>query len=271
VNAPAQVDTRPSKPRTKGGAAIPLWIVNEITLPDGKRDISFKVNSATVPQEQRRLRNEVDRTLSALQVLFPVDGDQRFNSAFDKLLSLAQLGLVGDRRNPEIARDALKSLQAEIFDRESTRITNLYLRSFFLKSLIFCTPSIIVFLSSFWLSLQPWVVNIFLVWMACMFGTWVSIASRKFDLDFYGLVGIEESGIEPTVRLLFSGLVTLVLVLMLSGGLADLSLGQFHAASWEKSPVNALLLGAIAGIAERVLPKTVIARAEKAVASAGSS
>lgn len=103
---------------------------------DDPYDIDFAVCRNDVPTDLLRLKSDIERTLSALRVLYLHDGDPnddkvkrknaKYMAANTKLLSLAQVGL-GETGAPEVAREALASLHAEILDREAGVIKNRYL------------------------------------------------------------------------------------------------------------------------------------------------
>jgi predicted membrane protein len=80
-------------------------------------------------------------------------------------------------------------------------------------------------------------------------------------MSFYDLARIEEDQLDPSIRLAFTGLLTLVLALMLSTGLIAVTIGGFHANEWPKSVEDALLLGALAGLGEKALPANIMKHA----------
>jgi hypothetical protein len=113
--------------------------------------------------------------------------------------------------------------------------------------------------------------NFFLTWSGCMAGAWASFASRKVTLVVGDLVALEEDRIEPQLRLLFAGVLTMILGLIFSTGVADINVGSFQTSNILKSGSIAFLIGAFAGLAEKALPSAVMARATTVINSGGST
>ncbi len=70
------------------------WIVSERTDQTGRKDIYFQPVKQGCPADQQKLKNEIERTLSAIGTIYPPSSEAKFNEAFAKLLSLTQVGLV---------------------------------------------------------------------------------------------------------------------------------------------------------------------------------
>ncbi len=98
-----------------------------------------------------------------------------------------------------------------------------------------------------------------------MAGAWASFASRKVKLGFSDLAALEEDRIEPGLRLLFAGVLTIILALIFTPGVADIHVGDFRASSILGSGSVALLIGSFAGLAEKALPSAVMARANSVI------
>jgi hypothetical protein len=104
-----------------------------------------------------------------------------------------------------------------------------------------------------------------------MVGAWASFATRKVILSFRDLVALEEDRVEPQLRLLFTGLLTVILSLIFLTGVADVEVGSFQASSLLDSGTVALLLGAFAGLAEKALPSAVLSRASSVITAVNPS
>ena len=242
------------------------WIVSERAGADERRDINFQKFNGEVPGDQTKLKNDVERTLSSLYILYPTARDkQKFDAYFDKLLSLSQVGLVGVRPSTTTAADALASLHSEILDQEAGRVKNSYLRRVGLWGLALLAPTVVIsVVLTIWVpasGLRDVYRNVALIWSACMVGTWLSVASRKLTMSFFDLAKLEEDRLDPSIRLVFTGLLTAVLALLLYTGVVTITVGAFHANDWSKLPQNSLLLGALAGIGEKALPANILPHA----------
>jgi hypothetical protein len=126
-SAEKQNDRPPDEHESPGVAGgVSYWVISERTGEDGEKDIFFQVLAPGCPAEQQQLKDDVERTLSALRAIYAGE-TAKFNEAFAKLLALAQVGLPGESPATSVARAALDSLKAEVVDQEAGRIKNQYM------------------------------------------------------------------------------------------------------------------------------------------------
>ena len=241
------------------------WAVERRRGEDDQPDIFFRVLKSGCPTEQQQLKNEIERTLSALKTIY-VPGS-KFNEAFAKLLSLAQVGLVGATPATSVAEAALDSLKNEIVDREAGRVKNGYMVKLGKWALAFCAVGILLYwlvgINCAWIPRQVRAnQNFLLLWSGCMVGVWCSFASRKVIMSFFDLARIEEDRIDPPLRLIFSGLLTSILGLIFVTGFANIVVGTFEGAKFINDGSVALLIGALSGLAEKALPGALMQRAQ---------
>ena len=229
------------------------------------RDIDFCVDQsrigADIPEEQYALRDEIDQTLTVLRILFP-SGDSRFREYFVPLLALAQTGLVGDFAQPALAVRALSSLKAEIVAREAGQVKNAYMRRLGWTALLFAVPAIAaaVWLSSFHHDLLM-LSNFLLLWAGCMVGVWLSFGARKTVLRFEELHVLEQDRLEPAIRLLFAGLLTLLLGLLFHLKVLEVNFGGASSSALADNWEIALVVGALAGFSEQLLSPAITKQA----------
>ncbi len=257
------------------------------------QDIHFGVYDIAdpMPPEQQKLKNRIETTLSALKLIYNVETTDpkrqarnraSFDEAFDKLFALTSLGLGQEHSKTEIADAALTSLQAEIVDREGGRVKNEYLEKLGIPALLAALVFSLIFLAYQYIPqcaahfsfcgdtkydfLFPEELHkfrhIFLVLAGCMGGTWASFAIRKVALTFYDLAIIEQDRIAPYMRLIFTGVLTTILTLIVTTGLVDIVIGGFKASSLLTSGAVAVLVGAFAGLSEQALPAAIAQRAK---------
>lgn len=264
-------DSDPLQVESEFESPVGYWGVEPRQAEDGTPDINFRVLKPDAPQDQRELKNEAERALTVIKALYRRAEDERkLREAVAKLLALCQVGLVGANASPAVAIDALRVLEADIVEREAGPIKNQYMRKLGGWAALFGMLGLFAYLICEHL---PWVPfdefyryrTVFLVWGGAMAGTWVSFASRKVRLSFTDLVALEEDRIEPQLRLVFTGILTVILVLVFITGLADVKIGAFQASSLAQSGTVALLLGAFAGLAEKTLPSAVMSRANTVI------
>jgi hypothetical protein len=242
------------------------WSVGERVGDDKRKDIHFKIHCPECPPVQQTFKNEVEKFLTALKIIYPKSGTEEsanFSEAFSKLLALTRVGLVGKEPNTIVGMDALSSLKSDIFEREAGRIKNSYMIKFGFRSF----PTFFFFLLLYFSVtygkdfVPPQIYsyrNFFLLCAGTTVGVWASFATRKVTLEFYDLINLEEDRLDPTIRVLFSVVLSSVLGLIFVTGFADVILGSFRASSLLKSGSTAILVGALAGISEKALPAAVM-------------
>lgn len=219
------------------------------TLPDA--------DAGPIPQDQLDLKDDVERTLTVLRAIFP-EGDVRFGGYFRQLLSLAQTGLVGEHANAIVGKQALSSLKNDITIREGGRIKNKYMRMLGIRALVLGSPALAVALA---LHLLPgrydFLQNFLGLWAGCCAGVWLSFGTRKNVLQFEDLAIPEEDRMEPAVRLIFAGLLTIILGLAFSLDALNIEVGNASASKITEDFRLAVLVGALCGVGERMLSTRV--------------
>jgi hypothetical protein len=247
------------------------WYVLPRETDDGTLDIEFQVVNPNCPPAQRAIKQEIERDVSTINALYADPRDRRkATEAFNKLLAIARVGLVGRNASPEIAADALRAFEADVVNRESGPVKNAYMRKLGMCAGGFAVTALAGF---FFCDLFPRLpfsqvveYKYFLVlWAGCMLGTWASFASRRVTLGFHELVALEEDRIEPALRLVFAGSLTLILGLVFTTGMANIEIGAFSAAQMKVSGTIAFLTGAFAGISEKALPSAILTRASNII------
>lgn len=248
-----------------------FWRVEPRTAEDGTPDIHFKVEDPNCPQEQRDLKLAVERALTVIKALYSLPKDRKkLDESVAKLLALSQVGLVAAA--PAIASDALRSFEHDIVEREAGPIKNAYMRKLGLWAAGFGGSALAAYfvLETFPNFALPQIQayrGMLLVWTGCMIGAWASFATRKVNISFADLTKLEEDRIDPPLRLMFTGILTLVLALIFTTGMADVEVGSFRASMLLSSGSVAMLLGAFAGLGEKALPSAVSSRADQVINS----
>lgn len=234
-------------------------------LEGDPREIHFRTTNEPPSEAQLALKSEVERTLVIIQLLYPARSGKscpQFTRAFAALLSLAQCGLVGESAQPEVARRALLELRNEITSREAGPTKNRYMRD--LGRWAFILGGITSLGGSVFREIRfDSISSLLFIWTGCMAGVWLSFGIRNTSLSFEELVAPESDNLEPSMRLLFTGLISVVLGLLFIKGCITLTLGTLSTAIVAYDPGVALLFGALLGISELALPSKVTVQAAK--------
>ena len=214
----------------------------------------------SVPDDQLALQDEIERVLVVLRSLFPA-GSPRFAEYFRPLLSLAQAGLVGPYAQPDLGKRALAQLQYQVVAAEGAAVKNRYMKVLGLRALLLGTPALTAALLLRQYFPLPKVEAYLFVWAATMAGVWLSFGTRKTLLGFFDLHILEEDRLEPAIRLLFAGLLAIILGLLFSTKMATITIGELDFSAFESDLRLALLLGAGAGLSEKLLSQSVAKKA----------
>ncbi len=228
---------------------------------ENPNDIHFQqielAEGEVIPEDQLKLRDDVDNAQTTIRMLF-LNEPKKFEEYFKSLLSLAQLGLVGNSANPSLATRALSSLKHEILAREGGRIKNQYMRELGKASLLFGLPVLFLAILIHQYANEMVTLRSFLfLWVGSMAGVWLSFGSRKIELKFEELNILEKDRLSPSIRLIFAGLLTIVVGLLVSTKAVILELGGLSTESFLENIQIPLLIGIFCGLSEQALSTKV--------------
>lgn len=243
------------------------------------------------------LYRELSRIEHALQELYPDEGganESRFRQFFVRLFYTAQLALQGDvktdasgkkvvavggRLSPEAAKAEIKALASDLIEDAAPHVKSRHLRelgrwaaalgaplllAYVLVSLL--TPSggggngFVALLEQ--LHIVPQVAaNFCLLWVGTLIGVCLSYAFRTTEFTLADLTRTDSDHLAPYLRLVITGTLSMLLVLMALVGLGDVSIGSMSISGAAEKPMLAFVVGAILGIGEQKLSGTVAQRA----------
>lgn len=234
---------------------------------ENQKDIHFEQieleEGEIIPEEQMKLRDEVDNAKTTISMLF-LHEPEKFEEYFKSLLSLAQLGLVGKSANPALAMRALHSLKQEILAREGGRIKNQYMKELGKTSILFGLPILLLAIVVTQYANDLEILQSFLfLWVGSMGGVWLSFGSRKIELKFEELNVLEKDRLNPSIRVIFAGLLTIVIGLLISTKAVVFELGGLSTNSFIGSVEVSLLIGVFCGLSEQVLSNKVAQHASE--------
>ncbi len=238
-----------------------------ITQDGDNLDIVYQVSkdaTGACPDDQLALKNELEATEAALKVLYP-DPTARL-ARFRELLSLAQVGLQGPNAQPKVAASALANLKQSILMIEGSLRKNRYFKQLGTLAALYAIPALVLatafkyglplitfFLDSRLLALAPLAITLSLLFAGAMVGTWLSYGLRTVTLTFDDLTMPEEDRLDPLVRLVFVGVLSLVIGLALYLGILEISLGKVSSHDLVHRNALALFVGVLLGVSERAL------------------
>lgn len=243
-------------------------------------DIYFGVleTSTPPPKNQLDLYQDIEKVLRTIRLIYlqSTEGSEerrtsQFRRYYNDLFRLAQLGLEGDNATPEIAQSALVQMTAEIIDDEATRVKNGHLKQLGAKATILAVPFTLLYLTTMLSLPTGWFIkhltqigiervafaNFMMLWIGCFVGVWLSYGIRTSVFTLADLTQTDSDRLQPAIRLLFAGMLTMILGIMCSLGVIKVSLGEFSLTNISKNTMLAFLVGTLCGISELLLPSTV--------------
>ncbi|MES2718847.1 MAG: hypothetical protein V4795_24020 [Pseudomonadota bacterium] len=241
------------------------------------------------------LYRELSRIEHALIELYPpgqADAESRFRLFFVRLFYIAQLALEGDvkveagqvksvggRLSAEAAKAEIQAIADELIEDEAPRIKNRHLRELGRWTAIIGAPALAAYVlisllapvgksanefSQFMLKLHVdpgAAANFMLLWAGTMVGVCLSYAFRTTTVSLADLTRTDGDHLSPQLRLLITGTLAVILVLMAVLNLGDVTIGSMSISRAAELPMLAFVVGAILGIGEQKLSGTVATRA----------
>lgn len=243
----------------------------KISFENKKTELVIATNIAdgVIPDDQLNLSIDITNTLATIKLLYKTESSQ-FSKAFDQLFWIAKTGLEGDEiGNVQVTLSvkALAQFKKEIVDRESSKKKNEYLIKLGVRALILGLPFLILgaYINyracqnlHYCNCVQPnYLANIMILWSGTMCGVWLSFAITRTILGFDDLAIIEKDGLEPALRLIFTGILSIVFGLLFITNAIEIKLGSLSSHDISKDPITAFLIGTILGLNEKIIGNTL--------------
>lgn len=211
---------------------------------------------------------DVQRVVATLNRLFP-NGGPRFDRYFGDAFSLSSAGLVGPNAQPQMAARALENLKSEIINNEAGVVKNRHLLELGHWALRFASVTVLLGLAFHALAQYEWQPEVRFAllgqfcyaWAGSMAGTWLSFCHRKARFTFEDLGKPEADFLWSSTRLIFTGLQTIIIGLLLVLEIVSISFGKITTADFGTQVEVALLVGLLCGFSEQTLPATVARQA----------
>jgi hypothetical protein len=243
------------------------------------REIEFDLVAEApdpVPVDQVKLVEQVQKTLTVLQMLFdPVADKERFLEYFRPLVEIARNGVEGQNAKPDVAMGALVNLQDQTTTREAGRVKHRYMKRLAVyagsNSAVWLFVGIIFLLAS---KIAPvfslpkiideyTVACFFLLLSGCSAGVWLSFGARRPTLTFFELHIPEPDQLHPAMRVAFVMALTVIIGLLANLEVLSIGVGSISSAMVFSKPDVAWLIGALCGFSEQLLSTQVSEQAAK--------
>ncbi|MFR5632699.1 MAG: hypothetical protein ACLUFH_06890 [Monoglobales bacterium] len=219
-----------------------------------------------VPEEQSLLYANVENTCNVIKALNKTTEDIK-QKYFDKLLSLAQVGLVPEcGAQPQMAMLSLEKLKAEMLLVEGKRIKNQYMRRLGITASILAGIIGVIAAVCYGITKLNAFSMIGYTWLGAMAGAWVSYGARKFHLAFEDMALMEKDMLEPVIRLIYIGICALIFELFLSCGIATVTVGSITTSGLASDIQTQILIGVLCGLIESKIGIDIYKKANSTLA-----
>jgi len=217
-----------------------------------------------IPIQQQDLYVEIESASNIIKSLINTKKDKK-TLYFNKLVDLAQAGLVSDVAQPELALKSLEKLKSEIVLIEGQRIKNYYMKQLGLKSLLLIVISIVLYILTCLVANIESLMPYFMAWIGAMIGAWISFGARKFTIEFEQLSLLEEDMMSPFIRLIYIGLCSIVVVLFLNCGIIKIDVGDISTINLESNIHLQLAIGVLCGLIESKIGINIYKKAKNII------
>jgi hypothetical protein len=247
--------------------AFTIDYITEDNKPNGRKikvDFQIKAGLDATPDDQAALMIAIEQVVVTLNTLFP-EGGKRFEHYLGEAFSLSSAGLVGPSAQPQTAMRALQNLKDEILINEAGVVKNRHLLELGYWALYFALGATVLGLLFHGLSEREWLptINTRLLgqfcyaWAGAMAGTWISFGYRKALFTFEDLGRPEADYLWSSIRLIFTGLQTIIIGLFLRLEIVQVSIGKISTANFASTVEVAVVIGMLCGFSEQTLPSAI--------------
>ena len=218
-----------------------------------------------ISEDQRKISQEVYEARNVLKLLEENKRLQKkaYHEFIERVIEAGRAGCAADVVDPVLAKEALAQIRAEILRRVRVQVVYRYIA--YLAGWAAGVATIaaaFIYIVKFIL-LRPDLENYGWVIIGAMVGAWLFAAVRRHEVAFDDIGDFVNSGVEPAARVLYVGVLAIAVAVMLQFKLIDLGIADINFADFTTSVEKALILGFVAGIAERTLSLQVTGRVLK--------
>ncbi|MGB4658678.1 MAG: hypothetical protein WBI07_05840 [Mobilitalea sp.] len=227
---------------------------------DIKCELHPEYAKTNIPPDQEMLYVEIESTNNVIKSLHNTKEEVK-EKYFNKLLSLAQAGLVGETAQPNLAFKSLVKLKDEMILIEGKRIKNDYMKRLGIKAFILIIVILILYIVfHHWKVTYPF-AGYCLAFIGALTGTWISFGARKFNITFEQLSLLEEDMMSPWIRLIYIGICSVVFMLFLNTQLISIGIGEISTSIIKTSCELQLSIGVLCGLIESRIGINIYKRA----------
>jgi hypothetical protein len=217
-----------------------------------------------IPEDQRKISHEVYAVRNTVKLLRERKrmADADADEFIERVKQAARAGCTGPNVDTVLAATALDDIRGDVVRRYGRMIAFKYLLALAAWAVGGALLGFIVIGFSRWRGLEALSGYGYLI-VGSMGGAWLSVAASRWEIAFEGIQEFLDRSVEPSVRLLFVGLLAMTLGLFLQLGIIPVNIGEVHLTTLYAKPEWALFLGIVAGVGEKALSMQLLTRAKQ--------
>lgn len=231
---------------------------------DIKCELHPELAKNEVPDEQQKLYIEVENANNIIKSLINSE-DKVKEKYFQKLLSLAQAGLVGETAQPNLALKSLVKLKEEILLIEGQRIKNSYMKKLGLFAVGISIGLVIIYCTIVYLTNATYIRMYFIACIGSMLGAWVSFGARKYSISFEQLSMLEKDMMGACMRLFYVVACSIIFMLFLNSGIVNIDIGTMSTDNMSNNLELQATVGVLCGLIESKLGINIYEKAKSII------
>lgn len=221
-----------------------------------QNNISKKTDLGDVPEKQKYLKKTYEETMMVLEST-NVSGKAAYITQIDEIV---EKGLIGNDVDTSRAIHELDIIRDKIAITEGKKLKESYIIKLGKWSLVLGLIPLIIGLMVQSTVKDTSIIRYVNLWAGCMAGTWISYTARRVSLDFKDLHICQSDQLEPLLKLLFIGISTIFLFLIIETQLINISFGKVDKGMMKDIRV-VFLFGGFCGLLDSRIPTTLYKKA----------
>jgi len=221
-----------------------------------RNNISRISSTGNIPEKQQYLKRIYEETMVILDSIDIAD-EESYIAEIDKIV---EAGLIGTDVDTTRSIYELELVRDKISIKEGKKIKESYIIKLGLWALALgVIPMLIIMAFPFKIEGKE-AIRYANVWAGCMVGTWISYTARRVSLDFNDLQISKTDKFEPLLKLVFMGVTTLFVFLIIETGLINITFGNIGKGIMTDIRV-VFLFGGFCGLLDSKIPTALYKKA----------
>lgn len=223
-----------------------------------------------IEEKEQKFILEVENIQSGLKTIFTDQSSKEFKYYLEKLLSLAQLGLVSNNQHLELSIAGINELKNEIVKNHSSDVKNKYLQELGVKIAYYFIPFLLIYIITqsiyvFWykdiIILRATSFSILLC--SSLFGLWLSSTLSKTKLSFDNLSTITSNELTHNLKIILTCILTFTFGALFLKKVLYFEFGGINTKMIFEDDYVAFIFGIVLGLNEGIIGNSLIEKTKQ--------